>query len=162
MGTDLISAIVNNTKTISLDKLEGQDIRILERNDSGAKVLFRNKVYSIEVHNTDIHSKSYTLLINNQPINVALKSELDVLIEKLGLNAKKSENLSQLNAPMPGLVLDILVAEGDSISEGDTLLILEAMKMENVIKASGEAQVKEVLVNKGDKVDKGQILIDFE
>ncbi|MCL4155747.1 UNVERIFIED_CONTAM: hypothetical protein GTU68_052685 [Idotea baltica] len=62
---------------------------------------------------------------------------------------------------MPGLVLNIRVSPGDEVAEGDTLLVLEAMKMENVIKAVGNGTVKEIKVGHGDKVDKGQILIQF-
>jgi biotin carboxyl carrier protein len=63
---------------------------------------------------------------------------------------------------MPGLVLNILVEAGQEVSKGDALLILEAMKMENVIKASGDGKVRSVKVKKGDAVDKGLLLVEME
>ena len=63
---------------------------------------------------------------------------------------------------MPGLVLNILVSPGQMVQKGDPLLILEAMKMENVLKAAGEGQVKAVKVQQGMAVDKGQLLLEME
>ena len=62
---------------------------------------------------------------------------------------------------MPGLIIQLLVKDGDEVKSGDTLLILEAMKMENIIKAPGDATVKSVKVRKGDGVEKNQVLIEF-
>lgn len=63
---------------------------------------------------------------------------------------------------MPGLVLQILVEPGQLVQKGDALLLLEAMKMENVIKAASNGQVKTVAVQKGAAVDKGQLLLEME
>jgi len=62
---------------------------------------------------------------------------------------------------MPGLVLDILVSEGQTIQKGDSLLVLEAMKMENNLKAINDAVVKKINVSKGDKVEKNTVLIEL-
>jgi biotin carboxyl carrier protein len=63
---------------------------------------------------------------------------------------------------MPGLVIDILVKSGQSVQKNEPLLILEAMKMENVIKAAGDGIVKIINAKKGQPVDKGQTLLEFE
>jgi biotin carboxyl carrier protein len=63
---------------------------------------------------------------------------------------------------MPGLVLNVLVQAGQEVAKGDALLILEAMKMENVIKASGDGKVKSVKVKQGEAVDKGLLLVEME
>jgi len=70
--------------------------------------------------------------------------------------------MDNVKAPMPGLVLDILVEPGQSVQKGDNLLILEAMKMENIIKASGSGVVKNIPVHKKDAVEKNQLLIEME
>jgi len=62
---------------------------------------------------------------------------------------------------MPGLVLNILVEEGQDIKKGDALIVLEAMKMENILKSPADGKVKKVSVKKGVAVEKGQILIEF-
>jgi biotin carboxyl carrier protein len=63
---------------------------------------------------------------------------------------------------MPGLVLNILVSPGQAVQKGDPLIILEAMKMENVIKAAGEGHIKAINVLKGAAVEKGQLLLELE
>jgi biotin carboxyl carrier protein len=67
-----------------------------------------------------------------------------------------------VEAPMPGTVLDILVAPGDAVSEGDPLLILEAMKMENEIVAPQAGTVDAVLTEKGAAVNAGDALVSLK
>ena len=68
----------------------------------------------------------------------------------------------QVIAPMPGMVLEILINNGETVTEGQPVIILEAMKMENVLKAPGDGVVKVIKVKKGDPVDKKQVLIEME
>jgi biotin carboxyl carrier protein len=70
--------------------------------------------------------------------------------------------MKEIKAPMPGLVLNVLVNAGDTVDKDTPLLILEAMKMENVIKAASSATVKKVNATKGVPVEKGAVLIEFE
>ena len=62
---------------------------------------------------------------------------------------------------MPGLIIDLKIKAGDTVQQGDPLLILEAMKMENILKSPGEGVIKNLKVKKGDHVEKGQVLIEF-
>ena len=78
-------------------------------------------------------------------------------MDKLAAN-----KVNNIKAPMPGLVLRISVAVGDVIKKGDPLLVLEAMKMENVIKAAGDGVVKKINATEKIAVEKGSILIEFE
>jgi biotin carboxyl carrier protein len=84
------------------------------------------------------------------------------LISSLGLDKPKVRKMKELNSPMPGRVLQLFVSVGDEVSLGDNLLSLEAMKMENILKAEGIGKVKSVQVTAGDVVDKGAVLIEFE
>ena len=67
-----------------------------------------------------------------------------------------------IKAPMPGIIIGWKVKEGDIVKEGDTLLILEAMKMENAISCPKDATVKSVHAKKGDTVEKNKLLIELE
>ena len=67
-----------------------------------------------------------------------------------------------LKAPMPGLVVKIEVAEGDLVQPGQGLVIVEAMKMENELKAEGEGRVSRILIEAGEAVEKDQVLVEFE
>ena len=62
---------------------------------------------------------------------------------------------------MPGMVLNILVNEGDTIKKGDPLIVLEAMKMENILKSPTDGVIKKIPINKGVAVEKNQLLIQF-
>jgi biotin carboxyl carrier protein len=110
--------------------------------------------------NTDRETKLYTLLINGTKYEVSLKDKFDDLLAGMGMAGAATGKANNLKAPMPGLVLNILVTEGDSFKPGDALVVLEAMKMENIIKAAGEGTVKKISVNKGQAVEKGQVLIE--
>jgi biotin carboxyl carrier protein len=77
------------------------------------------------------------------------------------MTSQASGKVNSIKAPMPGLIIDLKVKDGDAVKTGDALLILEAMKMENIIKSPGEGIVKTVKVKKGDSVEKNQVLIEF-
>ncbi len=69
---------------------------------------------------------------------------------------------SALRAPMPGLVVRVLVEAGQSVASGAGLVVLEAMKMENELKAGAAGKVRGVRVGAGQAVEKGQVLVEFE
>jgi biotin carboxyl carrier protein len=91
-----------------------------------------------------------------------LKDWYDELLKNLGMEAVGQKKLREVKAPMPGMVLNILVQAGDTVDKDTPLLILEAMKMENVIKCAAPAVVKKVLAVKGVAVEKNAVLIEFE
>jgi len=84
------------------------------------------------------------------------------MVDEMGLSVVEDATAGDVLAPMPGLILDIMVSVGDSVTAGDSLLILEAMKMENVIKAEADGVVKSVALAKGDTVEKNQLIIEME
>lgn len=125
-------------------------------------LLLDNVSYRVELLHIDRLEKTLTVKLNNQLAKIALKDRFDLLLEKLGMNAAVSTAVAQIKAPMPGLILDIHVKAGDFIQKGDPVLVLEAMKMENVLKSSGDGEIKEVLVHSGSSVEKNQVLIIFK
>ena len=106
-------------------------------------------------------AKTFLLKINNKVHTVAVKDKFDLLLEKMGMTNGAVAKINNVKAPMPGLVIDLKVKAGDTVKAGDALLILEAMKMENILKSPGEATIKNVKIKKGDTVEKGQVLIEF-
>jgi propionyl-CoA carboxylase alpha chain len=75
----------------------------------------------------------------------------------------KYEDLSKmLISPMPGLIKDISVKQGQKIKKGEQIIIIEAMKMENILKSEKDCLIKEILVKEGDSVSADEILINFE
>lgn len=106
--------------------------------------------------------KKFRVRINGHNYSVELKDKYDELLQQLGMDKMLSAKVNDLKAPMPGLVLDVLVKEGQQIKKGENLLVLEAMKMENNLKAVSDAVVKKVKVGKGARVEKNEILIELE
>ena len=100
-------------------------------------------------------------MVDGVEYDVEIMDEVDQMVAKLGMDQLSQAVIRDIKAPMPGLILDILVKPGQDIKAGDPLLILEAMKMENVIKAPADSTVKELNKKKGDSVDKGEILISM-
>ncbi len=125
-------------------------------------ILHNNKSYKAEVVKSDRATKTFTLKINNHLHTVEVKDKFDLLLEKLGMSSAAGSKVNNIKAPMPGLIIDIKIQAGDTVNINDPLLILEAMKMENVLKSPGEGIVKSVTVKKGDKVEKNQVLIEFQ
>ncbi len=138
------------------------DWDMVEVSERSFHVIFGNKSYEMEVVKADYESKSFTIKINGKLAEVNAKDRFDLLLEEMGMSDLAAQKVNDLKAPMPGLILDILVQPGDEISKGDKLLILEAMKMENILKAPADAVVKEVKIEKGQNVEKNQLLLLFE
>lgn len=125
-------------------------------------ILHAGKSYKAEVVKSDRAAKTFTLKINNHIHTVDVKDKFDLLLEKLGMSATAGTKVNTIKAPMPGLIIEVKIKAGDSIKVNDPLLILEAMKMENVLKSAGEGVVKSITVKKGDKVEKNQVLVEFQ
>lgn len=130
-------------------------------NDRYYHIIKDSKSYRVEVVNIDPVKKSVILKINGNKYDVELKDKFDLLLEKLGMNIEASSHITAINAPMPGLIYEIHVSEGDEVKKGDPIMVLEAMKMENIIKAEGTGIVKSIKVRKGDSVEKNQVLVQF-
>jgi biotin carboxyl carrier protein len=130
---------------------------------SGTYHLLRDgKSYAVEILHTDNAAKTISLRVNGREHHLHLADETDQLVTQLGFSVVNTVKSLNAIAPMPGLVLDIMVAVGDTVTEGSPLLILEAMKMENVLKSEGDGVVKSISVKKGDAVEKRQLLIELE
>ena len=124
-------------------------------------LMHKGKKYHGEIIKNDSENNHLTIKINQRIFEVKRKGELDELITSLGLDKQKVKKLKELPAPMPGRVLKIFVKEGEEIQLGANVLSLEAMKMENILKAEGVGVVGAILISEGDVVDKGTVLIEF-
>jgi len=107
-------------------------------------------------------STSFNIDIKSNNFKLVCKSELDLLIEKFSNNKSGSKFKNFVSSPMPGAIVKLNVKTGQHVKKDDVLLVLEAMKMENEIKATRDCVVKEVLVKEKSSVDKGQVLIKLD
>ena len=145
-----------------LTESDVQNLDLTSTGDSEFHILQNNQSYKVKAIHTDFNNKTMTLEVNGNKYDLKIEDEYDQLVKKMGLSSGGSQKIKNIKAPMPGLILDILVEAGQAVEKGSQLLILEAMKMENVLKAEGEGIVKSIEVTKGAAVDKGQIIIEME
>jgi acetyl/propionyl-CoA carboxylase alpha subunit len=119
------------------------------------------KLHTAQLVKVDIENKQITWRINHVKYTSTIKEPIDILLEKLGMNIAVSKKVNNLKAPMPGLIAKIVVQEGQEVKKGEPLLILEAMKMENVFKAADDVIIKSIKIKEREAVEKNQLLIEF-
>jgi len=134
----------------------------VKSSDTNWHFLKEGKSYNIEILKIDKVAKQVELKMNGKLSSVKISDQFDALLKSLGMDNLAAKKVLELKAPMPGLVLNILVNEGDTIAKGDSLLVLEAMKMENIIKSPTEGVIKKIHAVKGTAVEKNQLLISFQ
>ena len=125
-------------------------------------IIYNNKSFIVDVLKHNKKSNSFEIAINNSIYSVQLKDQFDELLNDLGMDVGNSNKDNDVKAPMPGRVIEILVKKGDIVSEGDSLIVLEAMKMENIIKSTREGVLKNIQVIEGNNVEKNAILLSFK
>jgi acetyl/propionyl-CoA carboxylase alpha subunit len=136
---------------LDMSDLGNQHFHVIENHKSfEAELLELNK------------EENYALIkVNTNVYRFDVSDQYDILLKEMGLDKLNQHIVKELKAPMPGLALQVMVQAGDEIKKGDNLLVLEAMKMENILKAQADATVKSILIKAGDKVEKNQVLIQF-
>ncbi len=161
---------INEQKPISIEFkddatfVNGQktDWDLIKTGENLFHVLQNNLSYNAEIISANHEEKSLMVRVNNQIYEVKVKDRFDILLGQMGMNSGSAQKVNDLKAPMPGLVLKINVSEGQAIKKGESLLILEAMKMENVLKAASDGIIKSIKVKQGSTVEKGQLLIQIQ
>lgn len=138
------------------------DFDLKQIRDNIFHILHKNKSYTAELVSINQQEKKAKVKINGNEYNVSLQDKYAKLLETMGMNKSTKNSISALKAPMPGMVLDILIKVGDQVDKGDSLLILEAMKMENIIKSSSTEIIKSIEIEKGSTVEKDQLLLTFQ
>ena len=135
------------------------DLDLRQKVDGHYSLLYNAKSYNVELVSVDLESKELVLSVDGQEHTCQIATPLDLTIQEMGLLTTQSAKLKEIKAPMPGKVLQILVQAGDTVKSGESLLILEAMKMENVIKAPHDLTIKDVKVKLNQAVEKGATLL---
>ncbi len=139
-----------------------EDIDLVQIKPGQYHLIRDGKSYNLEVVKSDLKAKEFEIKVNGTTYSLTAKDRLDLLLEDLGMEGAGQTKLDSLLAPMPGLVLDIMIEADQTLAKGDPLLILEAMKMENVIKSPEELKVDKVEIKKGQAVEKGEVLVRFK
>lgn len=143
--------------------LNGKEIEadIINVGNQEYHLLLNNQSYNIQLVKADYTDKKLVVKVNGKKYALDVKDKYDELLHNLGLDNIASKKINDIKAPMPGMVLNILVGEGQQVKKGDSLLVLEAMKMENILKSPTDGMIKKVVAIKGTAVEKNQLLIQF-
>ena len=150
--TTIKNEVINlNGKDLSLD--------MLSIGNNKFHIIKNNKSYTAELVEKNLGEKTFKIKVNNNIYEIKAKDQYDELLKDLGLENLNATKLKEIKAPMPGLVLKVLINEDDEVKKGENLFILEAMKMENMIKAPADIIVKKLYIKPGDKVEKNQVLV---
>lgn len=129
---------------------------------TGYHILRNNKGYQVEIISLSKEDKTATIQVNGNRYDIELKDQYDTLLENLGMASMNAKKNNDYKAQMPGLIIDVRVEVGEDVKKGDPLIVLEAMKMENIIKSPDDVTIKSINVEVGQAVEKKQVLIEFE
>lgn len=162
----MIKATINGKTEFTVEgkTLNGQPVEwdLVEVRENTFHIIRNNKGYNATIVSFNREEKTMVVRVNGNDYEVSIKDKYDLLLQQLGISAKSSSAAQNIKAPMPGLIINIVAPEGTEVKKGDPLLILEAMKMENVIKSPRDGKVKKVHVALKQAVEKNQLLLEFE
>ena len=137
-------------------------IDLIHKLNGESNLILHHESINAALIKADLSGKRQIIEIEGQSFDIQIKDELDQMLDKMGFSAAVSKQIKEVKAPMPGLVLEVNVTEGQIVKEGDKILILVAMKMENSILIHADATIKKILVKAGQPVDKGQVLVELD
>ncbi len=159
--SNLFKIKVNTNFEFDISEKDISKLDIMEINLASHHVLQKNKPFTTTVLASNFREKTYKVKVKDNVYDVSISNALDTFINDMGFLVGAAKKINFINAPMPGLILDVLVEIGQVVKQDDPLLILEAMKMESTIKSPSEGVVKSIAIKKEDTVDKGDLLIEF-
>lgn len=150
-----------NASQYTFQLIDADNITLNDSEVNNQMILDNNKSKLVSVKGMDHELKRYQIQIDGRIYHVQISDAVDQQILTMNLKSKRSNQLKELRAPMPGLVRQVNVQAGDQVDAGDSLFILEAMKMENLLKSPVNGKVSDVFVKPGESVEKNQILLSF-
>jgi len=151
-----------NGFTFNFTKTALDTIDLIKRSPAEFHLIKDHRSINAKLVETDITGKKLKIELEGEIFDIEIKDELDQLLEMMELGSTSNKQVREIRAPMPGLVLEIAITDGQEVNEGDKILILQAMKMENIIIIHSRAKIRKVVVAAGQAVEKGQVLAELE
>src|SRR4030042_401178 len=137
-----------------------EEIKIFEDQDGFTYLEYKNKKYLAEI--IEKNQNKYPVLLNGVSYSFTIESPISYRRRKYLEKFKQVSKTETINAPMPGKIIELLVDENTIVKEGEAILILEAMKMQNEISTHVSAKVISINVRPGDNVTKDQVMLEIE
>jgi biotin carboxyl carrier protein len=161
-NNSIVYKVKSNEFEFSFTQEQVDAIDLLQKSPAEFNLLKDHRSINAVIIEADQSAKKQTIEIEGEKFDIRIKDELDQMLDRMGLNSVAGKQIQEIKAPMPGLVLEIAVSEGQQVREGDKVLILVAMKMENSIMINTDATIKRIAVSAGEAVEKGQVLVELD
>jgi biotin carboxyl carrier protein len=156
-----LKVTINDSHEFEFKSSDIEKLDLLKRSASKFHVFSKHKSFAIKLEKSDFNNREYVISVNANNYTVKIANEIDQLIKEMGFTIGASVKANNIKAPMPGIILSVNVEENQEVKEGETLLILEAMKMENAISAPKSGFIKSIYAKSGETVEKGALLIEM-
>ena len=155
-------ALVNKLQEFSFNQKSIDELDLFKQQGNIFHLIHENNSHHADLIDSDFLNRTYSIRVNSNIYNVKIQRPIDDAVQKMGYALRSAKTVDSIKAPMPGIIIDLKVEKGQKVKKGDTLLILEAMKMENAIVSPKDTTIKDVYTIVGETVDKNKLLIDFE
>jgi len=146
--------------TVNTDDLSSLDLHKISTTQF--HVLKDHQAHHVELVHANMLEKTMTMMVNGNNYTIKIEDAYDTMVTKMGLYEVTETKSNNIMAPMPGYIVEMMVAAGDTVEKDTPLFVLSAMKMENIILSDGTGVVKSIAVKKDESVDKGQLIIAME
>ncbi len=151
-----------NEFEFSFTEEQAKEADLIKRTATEFNLLIEHRSVNAKIISEDLAAGKLNIEVEGDSFEIIIIDELNQELEKMGFGVVSNKQIKEVKAPMPGLVLEISVIEGQELIEGDKILILSAMKMENSILIHTNATIKRIAVTSGQAVEKGQVLVELE
>ena len=158
-GTSWSVKVLNEKELLLNDKK--YDYELISGSENSYFLKLNNQVFDLT--SEKLNGDTYKVLINGNYFDVTVRTVLQEKAAKLLENSALSQNHQMhVKAPMPGLILKVRKKNGENVEKGESVIILEAMKMENDLKAPAAGVIDDILVTEGSAVEKGTVLFSIK
>lgn len=142
-------------------KISGKkmNIEVIEERDGFTYIIWKRRKYQVDI--LEKNQNKYTIMINGVWYSFSIETPISYKRRKFLNKIISSSKIEEIAAPMPGKILEILVDENSDVKQGDAVIILEAMKMQNEICAHSSGKVKKIYVRQNDSVIKDEIMMEI-
>ena len=156
---EIINEISNNEYLIKIQDKE-HHLQILNINSSGMEFVLDNHFHS--VHYIENQTAEMKIIVDGVPLTINMHTKLDEIVYKNTGGADVGSAQINLRSQIPGRVVSIEVTVGDKVKKGDTVCVLESMKMQVSVKSHKDGEVKNLKIKEGNSVNKNDILAEIE
>ncbi len=154
-----ITVVLSNNSEVNIEG-NNYHYEVIELGENDYVLKIDNRFYEISADKID--AEQYSIFINGKVLEAVVRTGLQEKASNLIAKSSELKHKLEVKAPMPGMILKIKKNIGERVQKGDSIIILEAMKMENDIKSPFSGIIKEIKVKENNPVEKGAVLFSIE